>query len=310
MIRQRGVILLSALILVALATVIATSMFFDTAMSARRTAASFSMEQAVLLGQGAEALAAYGLGEDDNQDDSSQDAWAEHYGPFDVQPGVALEVQLSDEQAKFNLNTLVKADGTRNEDALKIFERLLELSGLEKRWAGLIADWIDADGTPGTDGAEDSVYTSRNPPHLTSNQSITSISELQQMPNFTRELYLKLAPHVTALPPQANKINVCMADGIVLDSLYALSTKRPGYQEHSLRSAEDFDKLRANGCFPKQAMLAADEPKIAEHIAERTSYFRLQTWIRIGTTEFALYSLMYRSGRGQARAIARSFGTE
>ena len=48
---QRGVVLMSALILVALAAIVATSLFFDTALTARRAAASFSMEQALSLDQ-------------------------------------------------------------------------------------------------------------------------------------------------------------------------------------------------------------------------------------------------------------------
>jgi general secretion pathway protein K len=310
MIRQRGVILISALVLVDLAAIVAATLFFETAMSARRTAASFSMEQALQLGQGAEALAAYALNDDKNQDDTSQDPWAQPYGPVEVEEGIGLEALLTDEQAKFNINTLLKNDGTRDPDAFKVFQRLLELAGLETRWAPMIVDWIDPDNTPGSDGGEDSLYTSRAPPHLTSNQLLTSISELQQMPDFTRELYLKLAPHVTALPHAANKINVCLADGVVLDALYALSASNPNYVEHSRRTKEQFADLRSGGCFPKRSVIAANEPKMEELTAERTSYFRLHTWIRIGTAEFALYSLMYRDGRGQARAVARSFGTE
>jgi hypothetical protein len=42
---------------------------------------------------------------------------------------------------------------------------------------------------------------------------------------------------------------------------------------------------------------------------EQSSYFRLRTWVRIGTAQFALYSLMYRQG-DMARPISRTFGTE
>ncbi len=49
---------------------------------------------------------------------------------------------------------------------------------------------------------------------------------------------------------------------------------------------------------------------MATYTSERTSWFRLQTWVRIGTAEFDLYSLMFRGGGGQARAVMRSFGTE
>jgi len=89
--RQRGVILISALILVALAAIVATSLFFETALMARRAAASFSMEQAVQLGAGGEALAAYALAQDKNSDDTDRDPWAQHYGPVEVETGVTLE---------------------------------------------------------------------------------------------------------------------------------------------------------------------------------------------------------------------------
>jgi hypothetical protein len=57
-------------------------------------------------------------------------------------------------------------------------------------------------------------------------------------------------------------------------------------------------------------VLAANEPDIAARIGERSSYFRLQTFLRIGTAQFALYSLMYRDGAGHVRPILRTMGTE
>ncbi len=308
--RQRGVILMSALILVALAVVIAATLFFETAMSARRSVASFSMEQALQLGQGAEALAAYGLREDKNQDDSPLDSWAQPYGPVEVAPEVALEALITDEQGRFNVNTLLNADGTRNPNAFKIFQRLLELCELEPKWASLLVDWLDPNVLPESDGGEDSLYTSQKPPHLAGNLLVTSISELQQLPGFTRELYLQLAPHITALPPAANTINVCTADGVVLDSLFALSARNQNAVQYSLQTPAAIELLRKNGCFPKRNVLTANEQDMQERTGERSSYFRLHTWIRIGTAQFALYSLMYRDANGQARSVVRSFGTE
>jgi general secretion pathway protein K len=308
---QRGVILMSALILVALAVVIAATLFFETAMSARRAVASFSMEQALQLGQGAEALAAYGLHEDKNQDDSPLDSWAQPYGPVEVAPEVGLEALVTDEQGRFNVNTLLNADGTRNDNAVRIFRRLLELCALEPKWASLLVDWLDPNVLPEPDGGEDSLYTSQTPPHRAGNLLVTSISELQQLPGFTRELYLKLAPHITALPPTANTINVCTADGVVLDALFALSTRNQNTVQYSLLTPEAVALQRRNGCFPKRAILTANEQDMQDRTGERSSYFRLHTWIRIGTAQFALYSLMYRDANGQqTRAIARSFGTE
>jgi general secretion pathway protein K len=307
---QRGVILISALILVALAAIVATSLFFETALAARRSAASFSMEQAMQLGAGGEALAAYALSEDKNSDDSDKDPWAQHYGPVEVENGVSLEAQIVDEQGKFNLNTLLTRSGKPDPDAVKVLRRLLELSELDAKWASLIIDWMDPDGQPEADGGEDSLYLSQTPPHRTANLTLTSVSELQQLPGFTREMYLKLLPHVTALPPDVLKINVCTADGVVLDALFALSTANANFLQYSRLTTEDMARSRANGCFPRKAVIGANEPQISGRIDERSGYFRLHTWLSIGTAQFALYSLMYRDGAGKVRPILRTMGTE
>jgi general secretion pathway protein K len=307
---QRGVALISAMILVALATIIAASLFFDSAMTARRTAASFSMEQGIQLAQGAEALAAYALREDRDQQDTIDDSWAQPYGPVEVAPEVALEALLTDEQAKFNLNTLLKKDGTPNPDTVAVFARLLELLEMEPRWTSLLIDWLDANNQPGPDGGEDSLYASQAPAYRTGNLLLTSVSELQQLPGLNRELYLRLLPHVTALPPEASKINVCIADGVVLDSLYALSERFKNNVEYSRMRPEDLAASRAQGCFPLRATLTGGDKRMEDLTGERSSYFRLRTWVRIGTAQFALYSLMYRDAGNNARPIVRTFGTE
>ena len=65
------------------------------------------------------------------------------------------------------------------------------------------------------------------------------------MPGLGRERYLKLLPHVTALPPEAGKINVCTADGFVLDALFALSKHNLNNVEYSRIPLEDLAKSRA-----------------------------------------------------------------
>ena len=67
---QRGVALLAAILLVALGTILAAGIAFQSAMAARRGAASLSFDESVLVAQGAEALAAYALNQDTNNTDS------------------------------------------------------------------------------------------------------------------------------------------------------------------------------------------------------------------------------------------------
>ena len=311
-VRQRGVALITALILLALATMLAVTIGFESAMTARRSAASFSMEQSLQLAQGAEALAAYVLREDKNTTDSPSDSWSQPYGPVEVVPEVSLEAQLFDEQGKFNVNTLVKADGTVDENARMIFARLLELLEIEPRWTSLLIDWLDSNNEPETEGGEDSLYLSQTPPYRPANISITSVSEIAQLPGLGRERYLKLLPHVTALPPDAAQINVCTADGFVLDALFALSKQNTNDVVYSRIPLDELAKFRAKDCFPRLTTIApqSTEPEMLKHAAEKTQYFQLRTWLRIGFAEFALYSLMYRDVNGQARPVARTFGTE
>lgn len=306
--RQRGVILLSALVMVALAAVVAAALFFDTGMTARRTAGSFSMEQALLLSEGAEALAAYVLADDQNQTDTPLDNWAQPVEE-EVGPEILMQAQLFDLQGRFNLNSLVQANGKRDENTYKVFVRLLELLQLQPTWADFVVDLIDPDVQPEQQGGEDSLYTSQLPPHRTGNLPITSVSELMQIPGFTREMYLTLLPHVTALPPSVRTINVCMADGIVLDALFAANPNDQGHTEYSLLSQEEFADRRATDCYPRRTALAGTSQTMLALTAERTSWFRLQTLVRVGTAQFDLYSLIQRNGR-QARAVMRSFSTE
>lgn len=307
--RQQGVVLISVLILVALAAVVSAALFFDTGMAARRSAASFGLEEALQLSQGAEALAAYALSEDTNQDDTPQDTWATPVEATEVAPGIVLEAQLVDLQGRFNINMLVGSDGKRDDNAYKVFRRLLELLQLDPSLADMVVDWIDEDVQPETLGGEDSLYMSQDIPHLTANLAMTSTSELMQMPDITPEVYRTLKPHIAALPPSVRTINVCMAQGHVLDALYALNEKESGHVEYSLLSAEDLDERRTGGCFPRRTSLSTGVPAMQAMTAERSSWFQLRTVVSVGSARFDLYSLINRSGR-QARAIARSLGTD
>jgi hypothetical protein len=55
--------------------------------------------------------------------------------------------------------------------------------------------------------------------------------------------------------------------------------------------------------------MTSGQQAMQQMTAERSSWFRLETWVTVGTTQFALYSLMQREGGGQIRAVARSMGT-
>jgi len=321
--KQRGVALIIALILVALATILATKLSFDGFLELKRTTGVLAAEQALQFGLGAEALAADVLVQDLQTSSNATTlagAWAQPTQPLPITPDDnpegepigTMQGALEDMQGRFNLNTLARMgpDGiTEDPLPLQQFQRLLASVGVEPKWAGLARDWIDQDDAVGNpDGAEDSVYTSQTPPYHTGNWPMISPSELLNLPGFGADRYRKIAPYVTALPNANTKINVCTAPALVLESL------APGLDGEWSRSPAVLANGRKTGCFPDvptftnvagpKAMLSMNNL-----IGQTSQYFQLTTRVMLGTTEFTLYSLLYRGGSTKVAPILRSFGT-
>jgi general secretion pathway protein K len=315
---QRGVALIVAILLVALGTIIAATVAYENAMAARRSTGTFAFDESIMVAEGAEALAAYGIRQFFQADPNNVyigQGWDKPVGPMEVVPGVMLEASLEDMQGRFNLNNLVTNNGTPDQAYVTAFTKLLELVGLETKWAPMLVDWIDYDIVPQpTDGAEDSVYMGQTPPYRTPNRYITSTTELLALPGFGRDRYLALAPYIAALP-YGTKINVCTAKDKVLDAFLP-----PGQTEFSAVAGQlDKNRTATTGCFPTQAnyqaafgtpkATGASQPSGAAQpkFAQSSLYFRLSSFITIGSAEFNLYSLLYRDATGAVRPIQRSF---
>jgi general secretion pathway protein K len=330
--RQRGIAMLVAILLVALGTIIAAAVAYESAMTARRGSATLSFDESLLVGEGAEALAAYGLktvmqtlgntpsssaagGGASGPIVSPTQPWAEPYGPVEVVPGVTLEASLEDLQGRFNLNWLLLTTGpdAGKPDPVMVdaFKYLLQLVTVDPKWADMVVDWIDKDDLAQNQGAEDGTYLGQNPPYRAANQYITSTSELLALPGFGRENYEKIAPYIVALPPDS-KLNICSAKALVLDSL------NPGHQDYS-SDAASFEKNRAaappNTCFPDANAFKApfDQQRygqISGRIETTSHYFRLSSLVTIGTTEFNLYSLLFMNPQYVVFPIQRSFSPD
>jgi general secretion pathway protein K len=323
--RQRGVALIIALVLVALATILATKMTFAGFLERRRAIGVMAVEQAMQFGLGAEALAADALAQDaqtSGQQTTLAGPWAQPTPPLPITPADnpegepigTMQGQLDDMQGLFNLNNLARvvagaatALPTQDPQPLEQFQRLLLLVGLEPKWAAIARDWIDPDDIPGTpDGAEDQVYTSQMPPYRTGNWPMMSPTELMNLPGFGADRYRKIAPYVTALPSSTVPINICTAPAVVLESL---AENLNGEYTPEVLASE-----RRNGCFPDlNAFRAIVGPQnlaaINGRYGQTSQYFRLTTHVTLGTTEFTLYSLLLRGNGGKITPLLRSFGT-
>ncbi len=335
--RQQGVAILTALILVAIAAIVATAILWQSTLAWRRGTAVYTVAESLALAQLAEAGGAQLLRANRNKNPQfvtpNQD-WAKPYGPFEIDGGPAkavLELAIEDQAGKFNLNSVVMSvtpqtpaapqaltvtpslpgaiGGPLIENAIAVeqFKALLAELNIDTSYAERLVDWIDTDDQPSyPGGAEDSYYLAQQPPHRVPNMPLTSISELLAM-GMDRASYEKLAPLVTALPPNT-RLNICTAPGEVLDAI-------SGERNFSLDPKGFIEQRQQFNCYPDRngylASVASNwKSYVPSHIDTRSSWFRLRTWITIGTTRFTLYSLINQDQSGQIRPILRTFGTE
>ena len=195
--RQKGVALLVAIVIFAVATTVAAAITYNKAMASRRAAATFTMEQALQAGMAAEALASVALENDGGKakTETTQD-WAQVQPPLEIEgTGIWVQAQVEDLQGRFNLNSVVSWDQQNNtfvpdQHQLSIFRTLLQDLDIDPAYADLLVDWIDPDIAPSSNsggGGEDTLYLSQTPSYRPPNTFITHSSELLALPRFGRE---------------------------------------------------------------------------------------------------------------------------
>ena len=304
--RQRGVAILTAMLVVALATIIATNLFWRSTLDQRRTLAALAADQGLLFLQGAEAWAADILRDDLQSSGPDTDhlgeTWAIELPPIPVEGGV-ISGRLIDLQGRFNLNNLIDPDGNTDPIAQQQFERLLGVLELDPSLAGVAADWVDLDAERGfPTGGEDDAYSGAELPYHTPNAAITSISELRALVGMDAETFLILAPHVAVLP-SGTTINVNTATAPVLASLS---------DQLGLSQAESLVEERGGADFAdyQSVFEGLVEPEMLQRIDSVSSHFQLRGQVAIGTTQYTMYSVLQRDTSGVVRALFRSLGSE
>ncbi|MFU8895392.1 MAG: type II secretion system minor pseudopilin GspK [Gammaproteobacteria bacterium] len=301
---QRGAALITAILVVALATAIAAALTWDLFLDQRRAFGRVAVDQGLMYSLGAEAWAKQILRDDaqDNQVDHPGEPWAMQITPLPIEGG-QIQGRIEDLHGRFNLNNLVDSAGGTDPAAVLAFQRLLAALELDVRLADRMADWIDRDLDPNfPDGAEDSDYLSREPPFRAANRPVTSVSEIMLVyPDIGREGYARLRPFVTALP-RGTRININTARPEVL-----LTTA----ENFGFREAERIALDRPNEGWESLEQLGDLIPVEARGALGVTSdWFRLSVRVDIGTQRFTMYSLLHRDATGSVSTVIRSFTDE
>jgi type II secretory pathway component PulK len=86
-----------AIVIFAVATLLAAAITYSKAMTARRAAATYTMEQALQAGMAAEALASMALEKDGRSADRNHQEWAQVQQPWSWKDtGVWIAAQVED----------------------------------------------------------------------------------------------------------------------------------------------------------------------------------------------------------------------
>jgi len=303
LLKNRGVALITAMLISALAAMVAANLAWDNALDVRRTMVLLNRDQAIQVALGAESWIMNILREDleGSQTDHLGELWAAALPPLPIDNGEVFG-SIEDLQGRFNVNNLIASDGKIEEESLEQFRRLLNGLGLDPRFAGITADWLDSDRDASfPDGAEDSIYTGMIPAYRTANQTISAVSELAAIEGMDRATFKILEPHIAALPGRT-PVNVNTATPAVLLSLD---------ENMSISDVEGLITEREAAGFTdvETSFASLVAPDVLNSLEDSTQYFRLKVIVRIDTVRVTLYSVLQRGPQGSVTPVLRSLGT-
>jgi general secretion pathway protein K len=298
---QRGVALVTALLVVSVVTVAAVAMATRQHIDVRRTGNLIHGEQAYDYALAAESWARVVLRRDveDSDYDSLAEDWATALPPIAVEGGL-VDGAVEDMQGRFNLNNLANTQnqgegegaGADQGADFAYYKRMLDILGLEAALADTLVDWIDADiNVRFPNGAEDEYYLLLERPYRTANRSLVSVSELRLVKGYDQRAIELLLPHVTALPAETS-INVNTATPIVLQALNSGLSESDVSALIADRGEKGYENIND---FLSHNALAGLE--IDTDVDVNSDYFRVLTDVVIGQSRAQLESLLERESK-------------
>jgi general secretion pathway protein K len=320
---EKGVALLTVLILVAIIGALAASLLERTSLSTRSTINLTALSQARAYGLAAEEVAKSRLSTlmSSNSAKTTLDGdWLGRDLPFPIDGGTA-SIRLGDGGNCFNLNSLVKGNPgqglTANPTAMLQFGTLLTILGVPANQATVLAstttDWLDSDQAPLPGGGEDAAYANRGDGLRPPNQLMADAGEMAAIFGMDEELYELMRPWVCALPVAgASPINV---NTLMPVQAPLIAMMIPG--KLSVQQAKSLIELRPQGGFESGQNFWAGAAKdaltppaeVVEQTQVKTRFFTLKTNVILAGAEHQQWSLVDYD-KPPAKIIQRRFGGE
>jgi len=199
---QKGVAIITALLIVAIATTISISISTRLQLDVRRTSNMIATDQAYLYSLLAEEFFQILLKDETTRVDYIEtpmikEGFIKQIVPVESDEAVLLEVEVTDLSACINLNALTGDSSSSGPDPITVarLKALFKNNNIPTNLTQAITDWIDSDLTDSNpDGAEDGYYMNLSKPYRTANTPIQSISEVRMIKGFQdKEVYQSIS---------------------------------------------------------------------------------------------------------------------
>jgi general secretion pathway protein K len=280
--RQRGVALVLAMGVVALAAIAAAAMLASQSTWSRHAELTAEHVQAQALVRAGIDWTRALLSDDQRLSsvDHLGEPWAMRLPPVPVDNG-ELTGQIDDQQGAFNLNNLVK-NGAVSPAQLVQFRRLLGVLDLPEALAASLADWLrPADPAP--------------------SRPLIDVAELALVRGFDAAVRARLRPFVAALP-RFTAVNVNTASPEVLVAVI---------EGLDLDAARDLVDQRSRAYFRNRAEFLAQLPAGAvaggNDVATGSDFFLASARVTIGSAQARGTALLARGPTGWPAVVWRKY---
>lgn len=297
---QRGVAVVTAILVVAVAASTATYMLSQQSATLNQAALAASRAQADLYAQAGLDWARGVLAEDARSGtvDTLDEPWARPLAGLPVERAIVSGAIL-DLQSRFNLNNVVN-QGRRSEADVQILGRLLDGLGLDASLAFAVLDWVDGDADlSGSGGAEDAHYLSLGQPYRAANRPLAQVEELYSIRGFDAKAVARLRPFVTALPART-PVNANTAPAEVLAAILPELSGEEARELVASRRAKPFkDRTDLKARAKKGAASAFDGD-----LDVKSDHFLVQVGVAQDDVQVATEALVARAAPGKSPSTA------
>ena len=314
--KHQGVALITALLVVSLATVLAVSLVSHLYYDIRRTENILRLDQAQLYNNNAVEFAMVLLKLDrdaNNEYDSLADIrlFNDQTAIFPVEGG-SVSANLTDLQRCFNLNNLSKTNIALARYRAQYISLLGNLGvevSLHTTLTDSLIDWLDKDDINESQGAEFDYYIGLEKPYRTANNLMTSPSELRLVKGYTDEVIELIEDETCVLPAVNTAININTASSIMLESIDDL--KNHGEQivkdrDGAVDNDEDdapFEKIDDFKKYVTETLKVKNFKN--EGLQIYSEYFLLKSKTQLGAGDIKLFSMIYRDNSNAKTSLIR-----